>query len=134
MAEEIDELRAHVAELQKLVTDLRLRVAEGDGEKKAAVWWATGMAALIAAWLGVTSVWQIPSLVNSTAAGQAQKTAEAAAAQATADARYIEELRKRLAHTPMTVNIKNEGDPSAYLRLFSAPNQPPNITYIDDPG
>jgi len=86
MEEKIKELEKQVADLAKTVTDLRIKLAEEfarkDGGQRATAWWASGVALLIAVWLGATSFWQIPHTiqdkVSASASGQAATAAQKA--------------------------------------------------------
>jgi len=85
--EEIEQLKKDLREAQSNITELRIALARKDGVQTGACWWFTGIAAMIAAWLGVTSLWQIPTLVRATAAGQAEHEAK----QASESAKLYEE-------------------------------------------
>ncbi len=56
------------------------------------LWLAYGGAAVIAIWLGVTSIWVIPKLVNETAAGKANDEIQALLAQARKSAEQVNHL------------------------------------------
>ncbi len=96
-------------DLQKHVTELRLTVATNAGAQTATAWWATVVAALIAAWLGLTSIWHIPSLVRQTASGKAQREAESAAQEAKANATAIAGLRESFADAAGPIRDGREG-------------------------
>jgi hypothetical protein len=76
---EIEQVKKDLAEAQSKITELQIAAARREGTQAGAVWWLGGIAALIAAWLGITSLWQIPRLVRATASGQAEQEAKAAA-------------------------------------------------------
>jgi hypothetical protein len=109
MEDQIRELQTDVRELHKLVGDLRVQVAIKAGAHTATAWWAAGVAAIIAAWLGATSIWHIPSLVRTTASGEAQSRAQTAAQEAKRDADAIAKMRKDLADTAGTVGGDRDG-------------------------
>jgi hypothetical protein len=109
MEDQIKELQTDVRELHKLVGDLRVQVAIKAGAHTATAWWAAGVAAIIAAWLGATSIWHIPSLVRTTASGEAQTQAQTAAREARIDADAIVKMRKDLADTAGTVSGDRDG-------------------------
>jgi len=56
------------------------------------------MAAMLVAWLGATSLWQIPSLVTATAAGQAKSRAEDAATAAEKASKKVQEMASGTPH------------------------------------
>jgi hypothetical protein len=84
--EELKIIRQQIDNLTKKADDLGLKLERElgtrDGGQKITAFWAAGTAVLIAAWLGATSIWQIPALVQRTAAGQAAETANAQADKA----------------------------------------------------
>lgn len=109
MEDQVKELQTDVRELHKLVGDLRVQVAIKAGAHTATAWWAAGVAAMIATWLGVTSIWHIPSLVRTTASGEAQTQAQTAAGAAKRDAEVIAQMRKDLTETAGIVGGDQEG-------------------------
>ena len=102
--EELKRLRDELVEARTHITDLRIALARKEGIQKGAAWWLAGIAGLIAAWFGVTTAWQIPALVRSTAAGQAKEDAESAAKQAKKDAHDIAQIEATLRTSLANVN------------------------------
>jgi hypothetical protein len=96
MKRSTEQIEKDLNEMDQRVKLIELNDARNKGVQKATKLWATGTAALLLAWLGITSIWHVPSLVRSTALGQAGEEVRQTIEKAKKDAKFIEDERARL--------------------------------------
>lgn len=108
--EEVQLLKKELRDTKDVITELRIASARQEATRSYSKFWLGGMAAALAAWLGVTSLWQIPKLVNATTAGQAKEQAENAAKDAIAASESISEAVANIREAASVTNYVSYDD------------------------